>query len=685
MQIIPSFCFTDCLSITSLVLPSNISIIDDYAFAGCSGLSGELSIPNSITKLGDSSFFRCFTITSVRLPMDEITLMTRIVEYGPYCFGSCSEIQGSLFVEAKCLRDGAFHGCKGLTSVSISSYSIGYEAFYGCSNLISVNIYEGEEICLDAFRECIALKHLTMTGIKRIEKSAFQSCFNLVNELEFPDVLEYIGDCAFKNCRSLTGSIIFPSSLKYLGNFAFSGCVSLDGFLKMDTTQLTKIGDYSFFRSQMVGSLSFPPTLITIGVCAFSGCHFSGSLVLPIQMTEIPDYAFYNCNFFTGNLEIGSNIISIGSHSFSQCTGFNGNILFNSPNLKIIKHSAFFGCQNFQGTLKFPDSIEIIEDFAFFGCSSLTGELELPKSLTYIGKSAFAECYGFEGQLTISKKIQFIGENCFFRCTGFSQVYFDDKNINIEDKAFGSSHLICLNNVPKNCTVSSMGGNRCYDSDNFGRLGVITSLNENCFAHYFVNILLDIILAIGGSTIAGFLLTNFLVVVKILTSEKKRLNLIIRSIIKDEVQKMNETSEDPSEVSIRITNSIKSRLIDEIDANQGIKFSKDTIQEMIEDAMEKEWEIAPKRCNEYITSKSLEEISFPKPKDCCCHLCDFYSGDCSFKCKKGRTFCCGECGKRFFVHSNNEKGNVNTINENDNANPINEKEYTSDGDPITAF
>jgi hypothetical protein len=61
--------FYDCTSLTSLVFEANSSLetIGDVAFGNCNKLAGTLTIPNSVTIIGDSAFFNCTSLTSLNL------------------------------------------------------------------------------------------------------------------------------------------------------------------------------------------------------------------------------------------------------------------------------------------------------------------------------------------------------------------------------------------------------------------------------------------------------------------------------------------------------------------------------------------------------------------------------------------------------------------------------------------
>lgn len=124
------------------------TLIPINAFFGCTGLTS-ISIPNSVTTIGDSAFFGCTGLTSISIP------------------NSVTSIGGQ-----------AFQSCSGLTSVTIpnSVTTIGGSAFWFCSGLTSVTIGNSvEEIGESAFQNCYGLTNITSlaTTPPRIQRSTF--------------------------------------------------------------------------------------------------------------------------------------------------------------------------------------------------------------------------------------------------------------------------------------------------------------------------------------------------------------------------------------------------------------------------------------------------------------------------------------------------------------------------------
>ncbi len=145
--------FYCCFNLTSITIPNSVTSIGDQAFKSCTGLKS-ITIPDSVTEIGDSAFEGCSSLTSVTIP------------------NSVKKINGWVFSD-----------CINLTSVTIpnSVTSIGAGAFYGCTGLTSVTIPDSVTI---------------------IDNEAFCDCTGLTS-ITIPNSMLWIGKYAFENCKEL--------------------------------------------------------------------------------------------------------------------------------------------------------------------------------------------------------------------------------------------------------------------------------------------------------------------------------------------------------------------------------------------------------------------------------------------------------------------------------------------------
>ena len=125
----------------------------------------------------------------------------------------------------------AFSSCYGLTSVELpnSVTTIGQSAFSNCYNLESINIPTGvTEIGNGAFRYCSKLIIPDIPGtVKKIGDNAFLSCdYSRLSAINIPDGVTWIGDNAFEAdyigaVPSSVTSITIPNSVTNICKGAF--------------------------------------------------------------------------------------------------------------------------------------------------------------------------------------------------------------------------------------------------------------------------------------------------------------------------------------------------------------------------------------------------------------------------------------------------------------------------------
>ena len=344
--------FSYCSSLTSITIPNSVTSIRSSAFEGCSNITSvtwnakncnscnfgsqvasfefgnevevipsslcqgmtkltAITIPNSVTSIGNRAFDNCSSLTSVTINSDAI------VNKAYTSSDNLSNIFGSQVTEyiigdnVKGIGNNAFRGCSSLTSITIpnSVTSIGEYAFSGCSSLTSVTI---------------------PNSVTSIESSVFYDCSSLTS-VTIPNSVTSIGYRAFYGCSSLT-SITIPNSVTSIGYYAFCNCSSLRS-INVDSNN----PNYS-----SVDGVLFNKDKTTLG--AYPGGK-QGAYTIPNSVTSIGEYAFSGCSSLT-SVTIGNSVTSIGGYAFGECESLKTVVLGSS--VKVLEAAAFAYCSSIE-------------------------------------------------------------------------------------------------------------------------------------------------------------------------------------------------------------------------------------------------------------------------------------------------------------------------------------------------
>jgi hypothetical protein len=300
-----------------------VSSIGDYAFDGCSNLTGSITIPNSVVTIGHYSFYGCRGFNG------NLTIPIFVTSIGAAAFANCENLTSIHF--------NAFH-CESMGYVENEHYW--YYVFYNNNSLNEIIIGDDvTSIPIYAFanhgsRNC---QLVLGNAVETIDESAFynggdENHPGLVGELNLPNSVIEINHSAFYGCRGLTGSLTIPNSVTTIGRQAFRGCSGFTGDLTIGNS-VTTIDHMAFYGcSGFMGTLTIGNSVDSIGNWAFSSSSFTGSLTIPNSVTTIGQAAFFDCSGFTGSLTIGKSVIFIREWCFNNCSGLTSiNVLSEVP------------------------------------------------------------------------------------------------------------------------------------------------------------------------------------------------------------------------------------------------------------------------------------------------------------------------------------------------------------------
>jgi len=163
---VASNAFSDLKILRSVFLPDSIREIGYKAFSGCSSFDDFL-IPASVRKIGFRAFEGCTSLSSIAV--DPKNPFFKTYPRGILCLKKPFEvirapysISGSVTIPEGVTKIGSesFEGCSGLTEVVLPDdvKNVMYRAFEGCSSLSSVCAPEGATIGFHAFPDGVTLE-----------------------------------------------------------------------------------------------------------------------------------------------------------------------------------------------------------------------------------------------------------------------------------------------------------------------------------------------------------------------------------------------------------------------------------------------------------------------------------------------------------------------------------------------
>ncbi len=497
--------FKDCINLTSISLKGDSegaktwqpTIIGNSAFKNCAKLEAlDLSKVEAFpTTNSNSAITGCASLRELDLSSLTSALYANM-------FDGFTNLEKVIFGDhVTAIPNYMFRDCTSLREIDLKNVEkIGDYAFYGCTKLSTVytaNTAEGNRIA-----DTVDLSGITLIGTR-----AFQDCKAFVS-VTLDDALEATGDTAFYGCSSLTtvhlpknletisfqsflscsslAALEIPASVTSIGSNVFVGCRNLvlsvaagngkyeirDRWLvdKTTNTVLFMPATTDGVEPENITEFNFADGM-KLYPYMFNGYGAVTKITLPNDLTEIPNYAFWNFagSFGAGfgipsgvtsigngafqNSEITEIVIpegvtSLGANAFQGCTELTKITLPST--LTSIGNYAFDGCAKLATIVlpaSLPESGLKIGDYAFRNCSSLNGAIALPAGITSIGTRAFEGCSGIS-EISFGEGLATVGSYSFKGCDALTKVRFGKGLTEIKDYVFTGLKNLQSVNIP---------------------------------------------------------------------------------------------------------------------------------------------------------------------------------------------------------------------------------------------
>lgn len=209
------------------------------------------------------------------------------------------------------------------------------------------------------------------------------------------------------------------------------------------------IPDRAFEGKTSLYYLVFPDKITDIGVYAFSRSSLSGTVVLPDNVKNIWNSAFYKTNLI--NVVFGNELEIIGPDAFGYCSTFSSLSLPES--LVYIGRNAFSFCE-LSGNLILPDNLLYIGDRAFEQAGRFVGGLRIPDKIHILYDRTFdgVNKYPFTGTLDLNNVTEF-GLECFYGCKFVGELVIPEGTADIPDECF---YYSCFSSVKFPSTLKTV-------------------------------------------------------------------------------------------------------------------------------------------------------------------------------------------------------------------------------------
>lgn len=275
--------------IVSVTIPGSVKDIGNNAFSGCPNLEriiftgADKTSNNLIIRI--SAFEDCTKLTECEIPARANQVVGNIFKgctsltevkvnaANPYYFTQDGVLFGPALVNYKPQYEDAY---------TLQSYPAGREGAYTIPS--SVHDKKIDQIWTSGFEGASGLTGISIpSSIGRLGTAAFEGTG--LTHVTIPDTVQQVDPAVFQNCTKLV-SVKLPAGLAEIDQYMFANCISLQHVDMPDS--ITKINIYAFHNCTSLTSLALPKNLSSLSVGCFDKCINLQYVVVPTSVVSFP-------------------------------------------------------------------------------------------------------------------------------------------------------------------------------------------------------------------------------------------------------------------------------------------------------------------------------------------------------------------------------------------------------------
>ena len=476
-------CFMGCGSLTSIKIPSTVRTIDECAFQDCYSLE-RVELPEGLTSIGARAFMICGALNEITLPSS-----LRSIGDGAFWNAGCNDTGMRYLVIPKgveSIGEDAFGACSHLTvytpySVRPSGW---HKSWNGVDSPARVE-WSFKQFVTDGEFKCVELNDgskilieysgeeeniVIPEGITAIKAGLFANNGTIVS-VTLPTTLKEIGESAFESCGRLV-SVKIPAGVTDINDFTFAYCERLES-VELPST-LKTIGEHAFYCCYKLTGVVLPNGLTTIGQNAFghigNNVNRADMIIIPESVTKIGENAFEYCD----NLTIYASAAERPSGWHKSWNGFNSpcEVVWNLK--KFVEDGQF-------SYAEFNDGSKVL-----LGYSGDEAHIVIPEGITAIGNGVFDDNDTIVSVI-LPTSLEKIGENAFANCGNLTSINICALVNTIEANAFYNCHKLSGIVLPEG--LITIGQNAFWQVGTSAPADVIvipasvTDIGENAFEY----------------------------------------------------------------------------------------------------------------------------------------------------------------------------------------------------------